>query len=280
MVTTIEVAPSPFLAPFVRCYSYREFDTRGADFTKPWHAVHEITMPFFFNALPVKLVNLQTGEIVKRGTRCGVIGLTTQYNGEMTFNGRYAFFQISFRPNGFHKIFGLPPTEIPNQIIYGDDIFDSRFKILFEQLSAAVGLNEMGALANTYLLSFIKKQKTVVSRDAITWSSNYIVRNGGLVNIEKLANNANMSLRSFERNFTREVGVTPKLYGCITRFSHALALKLKTPHKDWTSIAFKAGYFDQMQLIKDFKRFSGSTPLDFIKQTPLTEEIYTSRVEE
>lgn len=29
MITTSEIAPSPALAPFVRCYTYREFDTKG-----------------------------------------------------------------------------------------------------------------------------------------------------------------------------------------------------------------------------------------------------------
>ncbi|WP_018615867.1 hypothetical protein [Segetibacter koreensis] len=66
MITTSEVAPSPFLAPFVRCYTYGEFDTKGLDLIKPWHASHEISMPFFFKALPVKLIDPQPGEILKK----------------------------------------------------------------------------------------------------------------------------------------------------------------------------------------------------------------------
>ena len=279
MITTSEIAPSPFLAPFVRCYTYREFDTKGLDLIKPWHASHEISMPFFFKALPVKLIDPQTGEILKKGHYGGVTGLATQYNGEMTFNGSYSFFEIIFRPNGFNKIFGWPSSEIPNQIINADDIFDSRFKILYEQLSAAGGLNEMADLANAYLLSYIKKQKSFDHKDAITWSSNYIVRNAGFINIEKLAYNSNMSIRSFQRHFTEQVGVPPKLYCCITRFSYALSLKLNNPERDWVSIASETGYFDQMHLIKDFKRFSGSSPLMFMKKTPLSKEIYTNRVD-
>ncbi len=155
MITTSEIAPSPLLAPFVRCYTYREFDTKG----KPWHASHEISMPFFFKALPVKLVDPQTGEIIKKGHYGGVTGLATKYNGEMTFNGNYSFFEIIFRPNGFHKIFRFPGSEIPNQIIYADDIFDSKFKILFEQLSVARGLNEMAAFSKCLSFKLHKKAK-------------------------------------------------------------------------------------------------------------------------
>ncbi len=66
-ITTTEIAPSAVLAPFVRCYSYREFDTKGLYLIKPWHASHEIAMPFFFKAEPLQLTDPQTGQILKRG---------------------------------------------------------------------------------------------------------------------------------------------------------------------------------------------------------------------
>ena len=44
----------------------------------------------------------------------------------------------------------------------------------------------------------------------------------------------------------------------------------------WTSVAQQAGYFDQMHLIKDFKRFSGNTPKDLLKDTFLFDENLTT----
>lgn len=278
MVTTSEMAPSPVLAPFVRCYSFRQFDTKGTDITKPWHAVHEITMPFFFNAVPVKLVHPQTGAIIKRGKPCGVVGLATQYNGEMTFNGCYAFFQISFKPNGFHKIFGLPPGEFTNLIVDAGAVFNSEIQSFYEQLANANGLRERAALADAFLLRFLKKQRCADATDAITCLSNSILKNAGLVTIEKLAYGANMSLRSFERHFTEQVGIGPKAFSCITRFHRAYEWKLKDPKREWASIAQHCGYFDQMHLIKDCKKFTGSTPAGFLNQTPLANETYTRRV--
>jgi AraC-like DNA-binding protein len=279
MVTTSEIAPAPALAPFVRCYSYREFDTKGVDITKPWHATHEITMPFFFDALPVKLVNPQTGAIIQRGKPCGVIGLATQYNGEMTFNGHYAFFQISFKPNGFHKIFGLPPGAFTNLIVHAGAVFNSEIQSFHEQLANANGLRERATLADAFLLRSLNKQKRAGATDAITCLSNAILKKAGLVTIEKLAYDANMSLRTFERHFTEQVGIGPKAFCCITRFHHAYEWKLKDPERDWAAIAQHCGYFDQMHLIKDCKKFTGSTPAGFFNQTPLTNERYTSRVE-
>lgn len=38
MIATFEIAPSPALAQYVRCYTLREFDTGGKDLIKPWPA--------------------------------------------------------------------------------------------------------------------------------------------------------------------------------------------------------------------------------------------------
>ncbi len=84
-----------------------------------------------------------------------------------------------------------------------------------------------------------------------------------------------MSIRSFERHFNEQVGMSPKQLCCVTRFNHALDLKLKTPAIDWTTIAYKSGYFDQMHLIKDFKRHCGDAPATLLKETPLLVKTYT-----
>jgi hypothetical protein len=63
MVTTIEILPAPALAPFVRCYSYREFSTGGEAIVKPWYAAHELNFIFFFCDIPVKM-DLHSGGII------------------------------------------------------------------------------------------------------------------------------------------------------------------------------------------------------------------------
>jgi len=96
--------------------------------------------------------------------------------------------------------------------------------------------------------------------------------------MERLASYVNMSTRNLERHFTESVGIPPKLFCCITRFNHALELKLRNATVGWTSIAHQTGYFDQMHLIKDFKRFCGEAPSSLLKHVPLLEENYISRV--
>ncbi len=129
MITTSEIAPSRVLAPFVRCYAYRELDTKGSDLIRPWHASHEISLTFHFKSVPKLLSNPKTGQNLRTGSYGDILGIGTQYNGEICFNGSFSIFEIIFKPNGFHKIFRFPSGEINNYIIYADDIFDSGVKI-------------------------------------------------------------------------------------------------------------------------------------------------------
>lgn len=279
MVTTSEIAPAPALAPFVRCYSYREFETNGLKFSKPWYASHDQNFVFFFKALPVKLVNASTGEIITRGKSCGIVGTSTQYNGDMVFNGSYSFFIIHFMPNGFYKIFNIPPYETTDKILGTEGIPDLELKYLHEQLAEADSMTARAELSNRWLLHWLNKQRWIDYKDSITASANLIIKEAGLINLDKLVHYANMGIRSFERHFNEQVGISPKQLCCISRFNHALELKLRRRNMAWTSIAYESGYFDQMHLIKDFKRFCGDVPTSLLKHVPILEEKYTSRVE-
>lgn len=85
-----------------------------------------------------------------------------------------------------------------------------------------------------------------------------------------------MSIRNFERSFHSATDMSPKMPCCVTRFNKALELKLQNPKMPWTSVAHQTGYFDQMHIIKEFKKFSGHTPKTLLKDAFLLEEEHTN----
>ena len=96
--------------------------------------------------------------------------------------------------------------------------------------------------------------------DGITAISNELSNSTPLLNIGQYAYKANMSIRNFERRFIEQIGVSPKVYYRLVRFNNALIEKLKYPQKNWTSIAYECGYYDQMHMIKEFKQFANLNP--------------------
>jgi len=275
MITTSEVKPLSLLAPYVRCYTYREFNTYGFNVTKPKHAIHELAMHFFFKGLPIKLVDPLTGIILKTGKRSGVSGISSQFVGEMTFNGFYSFFEIVFKPNGFKTLFNIPSGEVLNKIAWSEELFDDSINILHEQLYYCDHVHQMASIADAYLLSLLQKKKYTDTKNRISHIIQSINIKKGGINIDALAVDVNMSIRNFERHFIEQIGIPAKLYCCIARFNHALDLKVRNPQLRWTSIAHKAGYFDQTHLIKDFKKFSGEAPSVLLKETPLLKETFS-----
>ena len=277
-IVTAEIAPAPALAPYVRCYSLREFDTRGAALIRPWQGSPEVAMPFFFRAHPLHLVEPATGRVIQRGSSGGVVGVSAQYNGEMTFVGHYLFFEVLFRATGFTKLFGIPASEITNRIVPGNDVLDAAGRHLHEQLAAASGLAQMKPLADAYLLGRLRRARALGSDAAVAYAAELVARRSGALSVEQLAAAANLSPRTLERRFAEQVGVAPKHFSSLTRFHQALARKLRAPHTHWTAVALESGYYDQMHLIKDFRRFAGQSPSGFLKDNPLTQETYLSRV--
>jgi AraC-like DNA-binding protein len=269
MVTTYKIPPCLLLQPFVNCYLLRE--TNGLDLIRPWFAVHEVYLTFFLKARPVHLINEQTGYYVK-GTDTALQSLCTYFNGLMIFNGCYSILSICFKPNGFHKLFKFPLNEATNKIFDTEDIFTIPVKRLYEQWQNADNVDQIALFTDHFLLYFLKKQKLITLNDSITLISNSMLKQAGYISIEKFAYDANMSMRNFERRFSENLGISPKLYCRIIRFNHALELKLKNPSTNWSSIAQECGYFDQMHLIKDFKEFAGASPHVLLNQTPPPKE--------
>ena len=87
-----------------------------------------------------------------------------------------------------------------------------------------------------------------------------LLQHNGLLTIEETASLACLSVKQFERKCRERIGMNPKMYSRILRFSKAYRLRETYPHLSWISIAYEAGYFDQMHMIRDFKDFAGVNP--------------------
>jgi methylphosphotriester-DNA--protein-cysteine methyltransferase len=81
-----------------------------------------------------------------------------------------------------------------------------------------------------------------------------------------LANNLCISNDAFEKRFRKAIGTSPKQFSSIIRMKSII--NQKQPGQTFTDLAISSGYFDQPHFNKDFKLFTGQTPLDFFKAPP------------
>jgi transcriptional regulator GlxA family with amidase domain len=104
--------------------------------------------------------------------------------------------------------------------------------------------------------------RPVANDQVLNQALDLILRSNGAAQVEDLASNAAISRRHLERVFLRKVGIGPKLFSRIVRFQHLL----RAPQSDWALMAADSGYFDQAHLIRDFREFTGQTPMAWRRQ--------------
>jgi AraC-like DNA-binding protein len=84
------------------------------------------------------------------------------------------------------------------------------------------------------------------------------MRTHGQAKTRDIAGAVGLSQRHLIELFTREVGLTPKLFGRVRRFLHAV--QKSDEGIDWSRLAVECGYFDQAHLIHDFVAFASVSP--------------------
>ena len=91
----------------------------------------------------------------------------------------------------------------------------------------------------------------------------YIKLHKGTLSIDELKSHLGVNYKWLERNFSEAVGMTPKCYSSLQRFIHAYtAFRVQ---KDLVRITADSGYSDTNHFIKDFKKYTGQTPMRYLR---------------
>lgn len=184
------------------------------------------------------------------GAQYGRVNISFGYN-QLTI-------KVGFEPGGLHRLIGIPMHEMVTNCEFDScDFFGREISFVTEQLAATATYDEMVAIIEKYLL---KKVHLLKPRLPIDSALPYIIKQGGLIDIDRLSTLACLSTRQLERIFKERIGLTPKFFARLVRFVKAWTIRENNTGISWTKIAYECGYFDQMHLIKDFKKFTGTTP--------------------
>ena len=84
--------------------------------------------------------------------------------------------------------------------------------------------------------------------------------------IADLAGALGLSARALADRFASVVGSTPKRFAQLLRFHRLLdAVHAAGGRPAWADLAVSAGYYDQPHVIREFRRFSGWTPAEYVR---------------
>lgn len=216
---------------------------------------------YFYINDPVRIKKEGNNGFEKKAASLLVGPQTTRVNIEM--GRQHLMVCVVFHPGGMHRLLHLPMHKILDMDLDAEDLFGPIIKALNEQLKDASGNMAIINAIETFL---IKKATGIKELLPVDHALKELVKMDGNISVEELASLSCLSLRQFERQCKERIGLSPKMYSRLVRFSKAYRLKEKNIGISWGRIAASCGYFDQMHLIRDFKEFAGVNPSQIEEQ--------------
>ncbi len=167
---------------------------------------------------------------------------------------------VLLHPTALSKFLREDMTTFANKAFDGRWLRDD-LKILHNQLEEIPSIKNKIELLNQYFTkSFLSLQPTTTIADAAL----SLLHKSTMPSIKNLAHQLKISERYLEMQFKKHVGLSPKTYSLIIRFKRMeQQLQIKST-ASWEKLGFANEYYDQNHFIKDFKRFTGHTPSDYL----------------
>jgi AraC-like DNA-binding protein len=165
---------------------------------------------------------------------------------------------VHFKPGGAFAFIASPLQELRNAIVPLDALWGGIAREFRERLGEAETDHERFTIMERVLLA--QARNRLHRHPAVRYALREFARVPGAQSVARVATDVGLSQRRFVECFTREVGLTPKVFCRLRRFQAAIRQVHRTGRTDWTGLALDCGYFDQAHFIHDFQAFSGLTP--------------------
>lgn len=171
-------------------------------------------------------------------------------------------FAVCFYPYGFTHFVNTPLAELLDLEVPLSDVFKAETAFQLEKdMYGATSTNERIRIIENFLFSRLNRQDAI--ENLVKTTVDALLVSKGRQSIGHILENQLSKRRQLERNFRKQIGISPKQLGKVLRLQTALKFLL-SDHENLTNIAYESEYFDQAHFIKDFKEFIGTTPKEFL----------------
>jgi AraC-like DNA-binding protein len=169
---------------------------------------------------------------------------------------------VRLRAGGAWPFLGIPLQEFTDQVVELEAILGPEMRDLRDQLGEAADDDGRFDLLESWLAQRAR-DRTPPTR-AVSYVLRAIQHGAGTVRIGRMADEIGISHKHLLREFERCVGLPPKLLARLCSFQRVICSIGQKPEVDWSAIAVRNGYYDQAHLIREFRAFSGLTPLNYL----------------
>lgn len=208
---------------------------------------------------------VRTNETDKQLENTYFLGLQEHYNNlQLKITGKVDVLGVCFYSDGFFPFLKIPVSEVSNQLLGASEAGFKTVSGINDRLKEA---NDTAARLNILeneLLLLLDNSSIVPQgfRQQLVSLS----RSDRPVSFSDFCKQNNICIRTFERLFKKYIGISAVTFNKLNRFHSSLNQILRSDYSKFSDLAYDYGYFDQMHFIKDFKRFAGDTPGNYVQQ--------------
>ncbi len=168
---------------------------------------------------------------------------------------------IKFKPAALASLFDLSMTDYVDKVVPLSKVVGKTFDSIATLIHDPVTPEELTKAIDRELSLLLKP----ISDDALKVERclALIFSRKGNVEVAELCDQVSVTERQLQRLFNRYIGLAPKFYCRVVRFSHIFSL-MEQHDSSWVEIALESGYYDQSHFIRNFKVFTGEDPSAYL----------------
>ena len=208
---------------------------------------------------------LQVGEKEKKPSpRAFLVGI---YKNKLTrvHKGEVGVMGVMFHPTSMYHLFAKHCQQFSTNVITDlSEVVGQKYDSMILNLQAAPSYREKIEIFEHFIIQEFNDSATKFNM--IDDIAKEIFFSNGIIKISDLLQKYKLSRRWLEKGFSERLGVSPKYYLDLIRFNHMIRLLRSSPKHDWNKIVLECGFYDHPHLIRQFKKFTGSSPKLLMEQ--------------
>ncbi|MDQ8749729.1 helix-turn-helix domain-containing protein [Elizabethkingia miricola] len=173
---------------------------------------------------------------------------------ELEIKGSYTVIVYQLYPFVLKSFYEIEPQRINDNCYIPEDTEE-----VMNNLRIVNDPHKYRQLIESYLLRNFEKKKDNLDFK-IRRALGMIIAGNGTEFIGHIAQELDFNIRTFERRFLAETGLSPKQFSRIIQFQTSLQQLTSKDYNKLSDIVYENGFSDQSHFIRVFKAFTGKTP--------------------
>jgi AraC-like DNA-binding protein len=254
--------PSPALRPYVRQLWISQSAERPECARERLLPTGEMHLVFRLDGPALRLFD-DKDDLAGSVIREPVVGgpRATHYTKESGGAVRSAGVQLL--PGAAMALFGVSAAELAGRHTVLSELWGAQGRSALDRIASAKGAQQQLRQLQALLTERLPRPRAMHPAVA-----HLLAVAGTGVRIDAVVRNSQYSHRGFIALFKQTCGMSPKRYARLMRFRSLLAALRAPARKPLGELALDAGYSDQAHMQRDFREFTGMTPLQYCLLAP------------